>query len=90
MELSGIRDGAKKSVTVPEIPGQLGPMQKTFPYLLNDPCGIHVHQNYVFVCDIKDHRVRVLGLELNPYFDIPYIHEPMDITHFKGLYFVTS
>ena len=27
MKLSGMRDGAKKSVTVPEIPGQLGPMQ---------------------------------------------------------------
>ena len=26
MRLSGMRDGQKKSVTVPEIPGQLGPM----------------------------------------------------------------
>ena len=28
MKLSGMRDGPKKSVNVPEIPGQLGPMQK--------------------------------------------------------------
>ena len=27
MKLSGMRDGAKKSVTVPEIQGRLGPMQ---------------------------------------------------------------
>ena len=26
MKLSGMRDGQKKSVTVPDIPGQLGPM----------------------------------------------------------------
>ena len=57
---------------------------------LNDPYGIHVHQNYVFVCDTKDHRVRVLDLELNHCFDISGIQEPMDITYFKGLYFVTS
>ena len=31
MKLSRMRDGAKKSVTVPEIPGQLGPI-KTLRY----------------------------------------------------------
>ena len=39
MKLSGMRDGPMKSVTVPEIPGQLGPMRnagnsdQTFPRL---------------------------------------------------------
>ena len=34
MKLSGMRDGPKKSVTVPEIPGQLGPMDSSCSRML--------------------------------------------------------
>ena len=81
-------DKGKEQVLKYSSNGQL--LRKTCPVFVNDPYGIHVHQDYVFVCDTKDHRVRVLDLELNHCFDIPDIQEPMDITYFDGLYFVTS
>ena len=64
--------------------------EKTSLRCLNDPYGIYVHQKYVLVCDSKNHCVRVLNEELTLWFSIPDIQEPMDITYFKGLYFVTS
>ena len=81
-------DKGKEQVLKYSSNGEL--LRKTSPHFLNDPYGIYVHQNYVLVCDAKDHRVRVLNLELNHCFDIPDIQGPMDITYFKGLYFVTS
>ena len=64
--------------------------QKTDSNFLNDSYGIHVDENNVFICSAMDNCVRVLDLELNPLFFIPHIEKPMDITYFKGLYFVIS
>ena len=67
------------------------PLRKTCSKrFLNDPFGIYVNNNWIFLCDSKNHCVRVLDRELDHKFSIPHITEPMNITFFKQKFFVTS
>ena len=67
-----------------------GELQKTSQKRFNEPYGILVHQDYVLVCSSKDYCVCVLDLELNFCFDILELGQPMDITYFNHLFFVTT
>ena len=57
------------------------------------PFGIHVTGDYVFVCDSRGNRIRILDKKLNLICDIDntkLFHTPTDITSFHGKYFVTA